>query len=288
MSGIEQSERPRRSVLFVPASNPRALAKARELASDAVVLDLEDSAAPEVKDAAREAARAAVAEGFGGREVVIRCNGLDTPWGAEDLAMAAAAGPDAVLAPKVRSTEDVAAIDAALAAAPARTRIWAMIETPQAVLALAGIAAAAGRARLQALVLGPNDLSAELRLRKSPGRLALHPILSQIVVAARAHGLLALGGAFNAFEDQAGFEAECDEDCAFGFDGKTLIHPRQIEAANRIFSPSPAEIARAEAIIAAFATPEAEGKGAIRLGSEMIERLHLKDAERVLRLAGRP
>jgi citrate lyase subunit beta / citryl-CoA lyase len=288
MSGEEQDDRPRRSVLFVPASNPRALAKARELGCDGVVLDLEDSAAPEAKDAAREAARAAIVEGFGRREVAVRCNGLDTPWGADDLAMAAAAGPDAVLAPKVRSAEDVAAIDAALAGAPARTRIWAMIETPQAVLALAGIAAAARRTRLKALVLGPNDLSAELRLRKSPGRTALHPILSQIVVAARAHGLIALGGAFNAFEDEAGFEAECDEDTAFGFDGKTLIHPRQIEAANRIFSPSPAEIAQAEAIVAAFAAPEAQGKGAIRLGSEMIERLHLRDAERILRLAGRP
>jgi citrate lyase subunit beta/citryl-CoA lyase len=287
MSVAEQTDRPRRSVLFVPASNPRALAKVRELDCDGVVLDLEDSAAPEAKAAAREAAREAIAEGFGRRELVVRCNGLDTPWGAEDLAMAAAAGPDAVLAPKVRSAEDVAAIEKALAGAPARTRIWAMIETPAAVLALGGIAAAAARTRLQALVLGPNDLSAELRLRKTSGRTVLHPILSQIVVAARAHGLIALGGAFNAFENQAGFEAECHEDAAFGFDGKTLIHPRQIEAANRIFSPSPAEIAWAEAVVAAFGAPEAEGKGAIRLGSEMIERLHLRDAERILHLRGR-
>ena len=285
MSVTQQLDRPRRSALFVPASNPRALAKARELQCDAVLLDLEDSAAPEAKQAAREAARTAIGEGFGPREVVVRCNGLDTAWGAQDLAMVAAAGPDAVLAPKGRSAEDVAALDAALAATPARTRIWAMIETPQAVLELAAIAAAARGTRLEALVLGPNDLSAELRLRKSSGRAPLHPILSQIVIAARAHGLLALGGAFNAFEDQAGFEAECHEEAAFGFDGKTLIHPRQIEAANRIFSPSPEEIAWAEAVVAAFAAPEAQGKGAIRLGSEMVERLHLRDAERILRIA---
>lgn len=285
MGGEEGTDRPRRSVLFVPAANPRAIAKARTLDCDAVVLDLEDSAAPEAKDAARAAARDALAEGFSGREAAVRCNGLDTGWGEADLRMVCEAGPDAVLAPKIRSAEDLIAVDGALDWAPAHTRLWAMIETAEGVLNLKEIAAAAHRTRLAALVLGPNDLSAELRLRKGMGRTALHPILSEIVVAARAHGLVALGGAFNAFGDDAGLEAECREDAAFGFDGKTLIHPRQIGIANRIFSPTPEEVAWARAVVAAFTAPEAEGQGAIRLGSEMIERLHLKDAQRILRTA---
>ncbi len=285
MTDQGRAVRPRRSVLFVPAANPRALAKARDLACDAVLLDLEDSVAPEAKHAARAAAMEAVGQGFGGREVVVRCNGLDTPWGAADLDAIVHAGPDAVLAPKIRSAADILAFDRALAAAPARTRLWIMVETPQAVLNLKELVEAAGRTRLDALALGPNDLSAELRLPRSRDRKPLHPILSQLVVAARAHGLVALGGAFNAFEDAAGFEAECREEASFGFDGKTLIHPRQIEAANRVFSPSPEAWAWAEAVVAAFSAPEAEGKGAIRLDGQMIERLHLREAERLLALA---
>lgn len=285
MADDEHQDRPRRSVLYVPAANARAIAKARELSCDAVILDLEDSVAPRGKEAARASAREALAQGFGRKEVILRCNGLDTPWGAEDLEMAAQAGPDAVLAPKIRSATDVAAVDAALAGAPGDTRLWAMIETPLAVLNLKEIAAAARTTRLTALVLGSNDLAAELRLRRTLSRAPLHPILTMLATAARAYGLAALGGPFNAFEDEAGLEAECLQDAAFGLDGKTLIHPRQIEAANRIFSPSPEEIARAEAIVAAFAAPEAEGQGAIRVGAEMVERLHLTDAERILRLA---
>ena len=277
--------RARRSVLFVPASNARAIEKARGLACDGVILDLEDSVAPEMKAAARDAAVAAVAEGFGGRETAIRCNGLDTPWGLDDLAAAARAGPDAVLAPKVRSAGDVAGLDAALASAPPGTRLWAMIETAQAVLNLKEIAAWAPAGRLGALVLGPNDLAADLRLPSAAGRAAMAPILSQLAVAARAFGLTVLDGAFNAFEDDAGFEAECWQAAAFGFDGKTLIHPRQIEACNRAFSPSPEDVAWAEAVVAAFAAPEAEGRGAIRLDGRMIERLHLAQAQRTLRLA---
>lgn len=279
--------RARRSVLFVPASNARAMEKARGLACDGVILDLEDSVAPEMKAAARDAAVAAVAAGFGDREVAIRCNGLDTPWGLDDLAAAARAGPDAVLAPKVRSAADVEALVRALSPAPPETRLWAMIETAEGVLNLEAIAAASKGGRLEGLVLGPNDLSAELRLRPSPDRAALRPVLSRIIVAARAFGLAALGGAFNAFEDDDAFERECGEDAAFGFDGKTLIHPRQIAIANRVFSPSPEETAWARAVVDAFAAPDAQGRGAIRLRGRMIERLHLKEAQRVLAFSGR-
>ena len=277
--------RPRRSVLFVPASNARAMEKARGLACDGVILDLEDSVAPEMKAAARDAAVAAVAAGFGDREVAIRCNGLDTPWGLDDLAAAARAGPDAVLAPKVRSAAEVEALVRALSPAPPETRLWAMIETAHAVLNLREIAEAGAPGRLEALVLGPNDLAVDLRLPPVAGRPAMGPILSQLAVAARAFGLAALDGAYNAFEDDAGFEAECRQALAFGFDGKTLIHPRQIEACNRIFSPSAEDVAWAQAVVAAFAAPEAEGRGAIRLEGRMIERLHLDQAQRTLRLA---
>ena len=276
--------RTRRSVLFVPASNPRAVEKAGGLACDAVILDLEDSVAPEMKLAARDAALAAAAEGFGDREVVVRCNGLDTPWGRDDLAAAALVGPDAVLAPKARSAADVAALEEALSGAPERTRLWVMIESAEAVLNLKEIAAGSGR--LGALVLGPNDLSLNMRLPAVAGRPALVPILSQLAVAARAHGLAALDGVYSAFEDDAGFAAECRQAADFGFDGKTLIHPRQIEPCNRAFSPSPDEVAWAEAVVAAFAAPDAQGKGAIRLQGRMVERLHLVEAERTLRLAG--
>ena len=277
--------RPRRSVLFVPASNARAMEKARGLACDGVILDLEDSVAPEMKAAARDAAVAAVAAGFGDREVAIRCNGLDTPWGLDDLAAAARAGPDAVLAPKVRSAAEVEALVRALSPAPPETRLWAMIETAHAVLNLREIAEAGAPGRLEALVLGPNDLAVDLRLPPVADRPAMAPILSQLAVAARAFGLAALDGAYNAFEDDAGFEAECRQALAFGFDGKTLIHPRQIEACNRIFSPSAEDVAWAQAVVAAFAAPEAEGRGAIRLEGRMIERLHLDQAQRTLRLA---
>ena len=261
------------------------LRKALELPVDTLVLDLEDSVAPEMKAEARGAAVQAMAAGFGGREVVVRCNGLDTAWGADDLAALVEAAPDAVLAPKVWGLSDLHAYERALAVAPAGTGLWAMIENAQAVLNLAEIAEAARSTRLSALVLGPNDLSLDLRIRPTPGRAALAPVLSQIVVAARAHGLVALDGAYNDFEDGAGFEAECRQGRDFGFDGKTLIHPAQIETANRAFSPSDDEIAWARAVVAAFAAPEAQGKGAIRLDGRMIERLHLVEAERTLRLA---
>jgi citrate lyase subunit beta/citryl-CoA lyase len=279
--------RPRRSLLYMPASNPRAIQKARELACDGVILDLEDSVAPEAKPEARAAAMAAVAAGFEGREVVVRCNGLDTEWGAADIEAIALAGPDVMLAPKVSSPAEAHAYDRALAAAPERTRLWIMVETARAVAGIGEIVQTAATTRLAGLVIGPNDLALDLRLKASHARAALRPILSRVVVAARAHGLLAFGGAFNAMDDEAGLEAECAEEAGWGFDGKTLIHPRQIEIANAAFSPSPEEIARARAVVAAFSAPEAAGKGAIRLDGRMIERLHLKAAERLLATSGR-
>jgi citrate lyase subunit beta/citryl-CoA lyase len=284
MAGQEALQRRRRSVLFVPAVNPRALEKALSLDCDGVIVDLEDSVAPEAKPAAREAALAAVGRGFGAREVAVRCNGLDTPWGEADLRALAGAGPDAVLVPKIRTAKDVAACEAALAAAPGRTRLWAMIETPEAVLELKEIAAAG--ARLAALVLGPNDLAAELRLKPAFTAAALRPVRTGLVLAARARGLVALGGVHTGLEDLAGFEAECREEAGFGYDGKTLVHPTQIAPANRAFSPSQEEVAWARKVVAAFAAPEAAGKGVIRLEGRMLEALHLHDAERVLAMAG--
>ena len=243
MDGPDTDHRRRRSVLFVPASNARALDKARGLDCDAVVVDLEDSVAPEAKDAARAGMAAAVRAGFGKREVIVRCNGLDTPWGGADIEAAASAGADGVLAPKIRTAADVIAVDRRFAASRPGALVWAMIETAAAVLALGEIAGAAGATRLGGLVLGPNDLSTELRSRLEPARRPLQPILIQLVVAARANALAVLDGAFNDLEDLAGFEAECRQGVEFGFDGKTLVHPGQIEPCNRLFSPTAEDIA---------------------------------------------
>jgi citrate lyase subunit beta/citryl-CoA lyase len=267
-------------VLYVPASNARALEKAAGLDCDAVILDLEDAVAPEAKAAARTAAVAAAEMGFGGRLVAVRCNALDTEWGADDMAAMAAAGPDAVLVPKVRTPEDIRAWDEGLGAAP--TRLWAMVETCEGVLGLPAIAAAGRRMRLQLLAFGSNDLASEMGLRAGFEDEALAPVKTQMVLAARAHGLIALGGVFTGIGDEAGFAAECRQDAGFGMDGKTLIHPSQIAPANLAFSPSPEELAWAEAVVAAFAAPEATGKGALLLNGRMVERLHLAQAERVL------
>ncbi len=271
--------RARRSVLYVPASNGRALEKARDLDCDGLILDLEDSVAPDAKDDARRALLEALRGGFGDREVVVRCNGLDTAWGAADLEALAAAAPDAVLAPKVSTAAEVRAYDRALGG---RARLWIMIETPRAVLGLAELAEAAADTRLEALVLGPNDLGAELGARRSHVRQALQPILVQTLLAARAHGLAAIAGVYNEIEDDRGLQDECVQEAGLGFDGKTLVHPRQIAIANRAFTPSSDEISWARAVIGAFAAPGAAEKGVIRLGGRMVERLHLQEAERLL------
>jgi citrate lyase subunit beta/citryl-CoA lyase len=282
---VPKSVRPRRSVLYMPASNARAIEKARDLACDAVILDLEDAVAPDAKPRARLQAAAAVRQGgFGRREVVIRCNGLDTPWGADDLAAAAEAGPDAVLVPKVASAADIAAYDAAIARAPAKTRLWAMIETCAAVLDLKAIAASR-EGRLDALALGLNDLAKEMGARQTPDRAPMQAVLTLAVAAGRANGLVVLDSVCNDLDNPVVLEAVCRQGSDFGFDGKTLIHPSQIEAANRLFSPDPADVAWARAVIKAFADPANAGKGALRVEGQLAERLHLAQAERLVGMA---
>ncbi|MFN3675119.1 MAG: HpcH/HpaI aldolase/citrate lyase family protein [Sphingomonas pseudosanguinis] len=271
-----------RSALFLPASNPRAIAKARQLDSDAVILDLEDAVAPEAKAAARDAAIAAVREGgFGRRLLVVRSNGLDTPWAADDLAALAEVRPAAVLIPKV---DDVATLAAARQALGPGVPLWAMIETCRGLLSLGALAGAA-ELGLTCLVAGTNDLAKEMRLPSPPAPEALRPLRVQIVVAARAAGLIALDGVCNAIDAAERLAEECAEGRRLGFDGKTLIHPSQIAAAHHGFGPSEAEIAWARKVVAAFAEPAHTGLGAIRLDGQMVERLHLADAERVLAIA---
>ncbi|MGD1038395.1 MAG: CoA ester lyase [Roseiarcus sp.] len=282
--------RPRRSVLYAPGSNAKALAKARSLAADAIVIDLEDSVAPDARPAARVLAVEAVrVGGFGGREVVIRLNGLDTPWGGEDLAAAIAAAPDAILLPKVDGPEAVMVAARALreAGAPGRTRLWAMLETPMAILSAGPIAATAADpdSRLEALVIGLNDLANETRARLTPGRPAMTAWIALCVAAARAHGCDIIDGVYNDFHDLAGFKAECEQGRDMGLDGKTLIHPDQIEICNAAFAPPPSEIEAARAIVAAFALPENAGKGVIRLNGRMVELLHERMARRTLAVA---
>jgi citrate lyase subunit beta/citryl-CoA lyase len=279
------SNRPRRSALYMPASNARAIEKARALPCDVVILDLEDAVAPEAKPAARDQAAEAVrGGGFGRRELVIRCNGLDTPWGADDLAAAAACGPDAVIAPKVSSPAAIAACDAALAGAPAHTRLWAMVETCAAILDLKAIAGARG-GRLAGLVVGLNDLAKEMGGRQAPDRAPHVGVLALTVAAARANGLIALDSVCNALDNPALLERQCRQGAEIGFDGKTLIHPGQIETANSLFSPPEDEVAWARAVIAAFADPANAGKGALRVDGRLAERLHLAQAEQLVAVA---
>ena len=278
--------RPRRSVLYMPASNQKAIDKARTLPCDAVILDLEDAVAPDAKDLAREQAVAAVkAGGFGQREVILRVNGLETPWGAADLAAAAAAGPDGILVPKINNGGDVARYNNHIDHAPAHTRLWAMIETGRVLFHLEGVAQAAQTSRLACWVMGTNDLVKETGARLTTTREALWAPLSLSVAAARAYGLAILDGVFNGLEDPEGFEAQCRQGLEFGFDGKTLIHPNQVEIANRVFAPTADEVTFARAVITAFAQPENAGKGAIRVEGKMAERLHLAQAEKIVAVA---
>lgn len=266
-----------RSVLYLPASNPRAIEKARGLDCDAVILDLEDAVAPDAKAEARRAMAEAVSAGGFGPRVGVRINGLDTPWGADDLAALAGLSPAFVVAPKIESAEAARAIAARL---PEGVALWLMVETPLALLRLDQIAGAG--APLAALMLGINDLGERMNLVLDTDREPLKPWLAAVVAAARGHGLLAIDGVVNATNDIARLEAECRQGRAFGFDGKSLIHPAQIAAANAAFSPSDEEVARAREVVAAFAAADAQGKGAIRVGYRMVERLHLEAARRVL------
>ncbi len=283
------SLRPRRSVLYMPGSNARAIEKARTLAADGIVLDLEDSVAPDAKPAARaQACEAVKAGGFGRREVIVRINGLDTAWWRDDIAAVAAVKPDAILVPKVSSPDHLEEIAERLAdlRAERRIQVWAMMETPLAVLNAAEIAAAKdGRTRLSAFVMGTNDLAKDTRARIAPGRAVMRPWLMTCLAAARAHGLDILDGVYNDLADADGFARECADARDMGFDGKTLIHPNQIAAANATFAPGAEEIAQARTIIAAFELPENKGKGVIALDGRMVERLHAEMARRTVAIA---
>ena len=273
----------------MPGSNARALEKAKTLAADALILDLEDSVAPEMKSSARAQVVAAVkAGGFSPREVAVRVNALDSAWGLDDLAAVAAAEPDAILLPKVSSPHDLLVAGSMVSEldAPTSLRLWAMIETPLAIVGAGEIAAARDPVtRLEVLVLGTNDLAKETRAQIVPGRLPMLGWLSTAILAARAYGIDVIDGVYNDIEDAEGFARECAEGRDLGFDGKSLIHPKQIEPANAAFSPSQAEIAQAKKIVAAFAAPENRGRGVIALDGRMVERLHAEIARRTVALA---
>ncbi|WP_425432259.1 HpcH/HpaI aldolase/citrate lyase family protein [Haloechinothrix alba] len=278
--------RPRRSVLYMPGANERALEKAKTLDADALILDLEDAVAPDSKEEARErVCSAAASGGYGSREVTIRVNGLDTEWHEADLRAAAEAGPDGIVVPKVNSAAEVHTIERALefTGAPDRTTIWAMIETPVAMLHAEEIAAAS--ARLDVLVMGTNDLAKELHAEFVPGRTPLLGGLSLALLAARATGKTILDGVYNDVSDAEGFEAECLQGRQMGFDGKTLIHPGQLEPCNRVFAPSADEVAQARKIIDAFEEARAEGRGVVTVDGRMIENLHVDNARRILALS---
>jgi citrate lyase subunit beta / citryl-CoA lyase len=275
--------RPRRSVLFLPGSNPRALEKARSLPADSLIFDLEDAVAPEVKDTARSGVAAALAiGGYAPRELVLRVNPLDTPWGHADLATAATLPIDAVLLPKVENAERVRLTIALLDSlgAPPELSLWCMIETPLGVLAAAEIAGASPR--LGALVLGTSDLTKDLHARETRDRLPLMTALGLVLLAARAHGRAVLDGVYLDLADAEGFAAACRQGRDLGFDGKTVIHPQQIGPANAAFTPTAEQVARARRIIAAYAAASAAGKGAARIEGRLVEALHVEEARLTL------
>ncbi len=278
--------RPRRSCLYMPASNARALEKAKKLPADTIILDLEDAVAPDAKDDARKAACDALAEGgYGKREMVVRVNAADTPWFAQDIKSICASKANAILVPKVRCANDIAEISGIMdrEKAAEKLSLWAMIEMPVAVLNIAGIAEAAASTRLTTFVMGFNDLAKEMRAEQD--RVLFTPAMAQTIMAGRAYGLNILDSVYNDFKDPAGFEQECRQAKAYGFDGKTLIHPTQVDIANREFAPDDNKIAEAQAIIAAFKDPENAGKGVITVDGKMTERLHLQQAEQTMAMA---
>ncbi len=282
--------RPRRSVLYMPGSNARAIDKARTLPVDGVILDLEDAVAPDAKAQARDQVVAAVkAGGFGSREVMIRINGLDTPWSSDDLTAAAAAGPDAIVVPKVSTVEQIEMLGQRLLdmKADLKTRIWAMIETPVAIFNIMALAAAArdSETRLAGFIMGTNDLAKETRARQVPGRAPMVPWLATCVLAVRAHGIEILDGVYNDLGNTEGFIAECTQARDMGFDGKTLIHPNQIAPCNMVFSPSDDEVVQAKKMIAAFDLPENKDKGVVQIDGRMVERMHAEMARRTVAIA---
>jgi citrate lyase subunit beta/citryl-CoA lyase len=269
-----------RSVLYMPSSNARALEKAKTLPADAIIFDLEDAVAPDAKQAARAQACAAVQSGeYGKRTLTIRCNGLDTPWGTDDLAAAAAAKPHAVVIPKVSGPDHLAAVAAAVGG---DTRIWAMVETPSAIFSVREIAA---HPQVDVLVMGTNDLAKELRAALVPGRAPLLPHLATALLAAREAGIEILDGVYNDVKDLEGFEVEARQGAEMGFDGKTLVHPTQVEVANRVWAPTEEQVDHARRVIEAFEQAEREGKGVVTVDGRMIENLHVDNARRTLATA---
>lgn len=277
--------RPRRSVLYMPAANTRALEKAITIPSDALIFDLEDAVAPDAKEEARAHAVDAVKSGaYGSREVTIRCNGLDTPWGRDDLQAAATSGAAAVVIPKVSTVSYLDEVSAILdtAGAPTSLAIWAMVETPTAILDVRDIAR---HPRVPVLVMGTNDLARELRCALLPGRHPLLPHLATALLAAREAGKVILDGVYNDVKNPEGFESECVQGFEMGFDGKTLIHPSQVEPCNQVWAPDEAEVAHAHKVIEAFEAAVAEGRGVITVDGRMIENLHVDNARRTLATA---
>ena len=277
--------RPRRSVLYMPAANERALEKAKTIPADAIIFDLEDAVAPDAKPDARIRAADAVRSGaYGNRELTIRCNGLDTEWGAQDIALAGAASPAAVVIPKVNTVDELVAISDRLDAvhAPSTLKIWPMIETPTAMYNVRDIAA---HPRVGVLVMGTNDLAKELRAPIVPGRHSLVPHLAAALLAAREAGKVILDGVYNDVKNPEGFETECRQGMEMGFDGKTLIHPSQVDPANNVWAPSADEVEQAARIIAAFDEAVADGRGVVTVDGRMIENLHVDNARRVLAVA---
>ncbi len=269
-----------RSVLYMPSSNARALEKAKTLPADAIIFDLEDAVAPDAKETARQQACDAVRSGeYGKRTLTIRCNGLDTPWGAADLEAAAAAGPAAVVIPKVSGPDHLAQVAEAVGA---QTRIWAMVETPSAIFSVREIAA---HPQVDVLVMGTNDLAKELRAALVAGRAPLLPHLATALLAAREAGIEILDGVYNDVKDLEGFEVEARQGFQLGFDGKTLVHPTQVEVTNRVWAPNEAEVEHAQRVIAAFEEAEREGKGVVTVDGRMIENLHVDNARRTLATA---
>jgi citrate lyase subunit beta / citryl-CoA lyase len=283
----EPTIRPRRSALYMPGANARALEKAQSLSADCLILDLEDAVAPDAKQAARAQICTALQTGdYGARERIVRVNGLDTPWGKDDVAALAAlpdgARPDAILAPKVSTPQE---IDALVALLPPACALWIMIETPQAIFNVQALAAKAANTPLSVFIMGTNDLAKELRAALVPGRAPLMSALSMALMAARQYGLGVLDGVFNDIADEEGFAAECRQGADMGFDGKTLIHPSQLAACNEIFAPSPEDVAQARDVVAAFAAPENAGHGVLKVNGKMTEILHRDMAARILAIA---
>lgn len=275
--------RPRRSMLYMPGSKPRALDKARGLAADALILDLEDAVPPAEKAAARDIVAEELSKGgYGGRELIVRINGLDTEWGAADLAMVASSNADAILIPKVESKAMIADVALALDAAGASEdlAIWAMMETPLGILNALEIAQS--HPRMAGMVMGTNDLVKELQAAHAPGRAPVATSLSLCLLAARATGLACIDGVYNAFKDDEGLRAECEDGCARGFDGKTLIHPAQLAIANECFGPTEAALAEAREQLSAFEAVEAAGQGVAVVNGRIVENLHVETAKRLI------